>query len=120
MIAALGHHLIPRTEQPVEHLGRAKAAVEAEHNVGAPFAAPSQMGFDLQQRGFQGRHSGLLPPEQRLMEYLPILARRDSKGLPTGFTPIAPHPGPLTSLRLVSYRHPREISLYQHQLGVDG
>jgi hypothetical protein len=73
MIADLGHHLIPATEQPVEHLGRAKAAVEAEHNLGAPFAAPSQMGFDLQNRGFQGWHGRLGPPEQCLVEDLSIL-----------------------------------------------
>ena len=75
------------------------------------------MSFDLQERSFQDRHRGLFPPEQRLIEYLPILARRDSEGFPTGFTPVAPHPGPLTPLGLGPNRHRSEIDVYPQQLG---
>ena len=99
MVADFGHHLIAATQEPVEDLGGPKAPIQAEHNLGPTFTAPSQMGFDLQQRGLGGAQRSP-PPEQRLMEYLLILARRDPKGLPTGFTPIAPPPGPLTASAL--------------------
>ena len=115
-VADFGHHLIASTQEPIEDLGGAKAAVQAEHNLCPTFAAPPQMGFDLQERGFQGRHGGLFPPEQRLVEYLPILARRDPEGFPSGFTPVAPHPGPLTPLGLGPNRHRGEIDIHPQQV----
>src|SRR4029434_4240942 len=105
MVADFGHHLIATTQEPIEDLGRAKAPIQAEHNLGPTFAAPAQMGFDLQDRSFQGWHRRLFSPEQRLVEDLPIRARGDAEGFATGFTAVPPHPGPLAPFGLGPNRH---------------
>src|SRR5215813_4714115 len=112
MVADFGHHLIAATQEPIEALRSPKAPIQAEHNLGPPFAAPPQMSFDLQEGGFQGRRGGRFPPEQRLMEALPILARRDPEGFPARFTAVTPHPGALTPLGLGANRYRGEIDIH--------
>src|SRR5207302_637289 len=65
-----------------------------------------------QECGLQGRHGGRCPPEQRLVEDLPIRARRDPEGFPARFTAVPPHPGALTPLGLGANRHRGEIDLH--------
>src|SRR5262245_3587474 len=112
MVADFSHDLIAATQEPVEDLGGPKAPIQAEHNLDPTFTAPPQMGFDLQEGGFQGRHGGRFPPEQRLVEDLPILACRDPEGFPARFTAVTPQPGALTPLGLGSNRHRGEIDIH--------
>src|SRR5262249_30179867 len=56
--------------------------------------------------------SGRFPAEQRFMEDLPILARRDPERFPPGFTAVTPHPGPLTPFGLGPNRHGGQIDIH--------
>lgn len=115
----LRHHVRAPTQAPVEHLGRAKAAVHAEHDLPPALAGPSQMCFNLLEGRFQGRDSGCFPPEQRLVEHFPVWTRGDPEGFSAGFTAIASHPGALAPLCLRADGHGRHVNIHPQQALVE-
>src|SRR5215471_14911776 len=112
MVADFGDHLIPATEQPVEHLGRAKAPVEAQDNLRPPFPRPPEAAFHLLERAFECWDSGCFPAEQHFMEDFSVGTRCDPERFTPRLTPITSHPGALTALGSGPNRQRGEIDIH--------
>jgi hypothetical protein len=109
LVADCGPHLLAAPPEPIAELRRPQAPSPAAHQLGPPGAAPPQRGCDLPAGGLQGRQGGRLPPEQRLVEALPLRARRDPAGCPARFPAVPPPPGALPPRGLGATRQRGEI-----------
>jgi hypothetical protein len=63
-VANLAHELVAATEQPVESRCGAKAAIQAQHDLRPPLAAPVPALFYFPQRSFERRQGGRFAPQQ--------------------------------------------------------
>src|SRR5215471_2525192 len=118
-VADLGHDVIPATEQPIEDLGRPKTAIQAEHNPLAALARPTQVRFDLLEGGFERWHRRRLAPQQGLVENFSVVTGGEPQRFPSGFTPVAPHPGAFTPLGLCPNWQGGDIDIYPQELRLE-